>query len=82
MENNRTRKPPAYLKDFILSSFEMQKDFDSVTEAGDIINSENVVHRQTSTPKSDEACAGVRPKLPSSTNIVSELDNTKQNFGT
>ncbi|XP_071124704.1 uncharacterized protein [Mytilus edulis] len=78
MENNRTRKPPAYLKDFILSSFEMQKDFDSVTEAGDIINSENVVHRQTSTPKSDEACAGVRPKLPSSTNIVSELDKTIQ----
>ena len=80
MENNRTRKPPAYLKDFILSSFEMQKDFDSVTEAGDIdlINSENVVHRQTSTPKSDEASAGVRPKLPSSTNIVSELDKTIQ----
>ncbi|CAG2202523.1 unnamed protein product [Mytilus edulis] len=56
----------------------MQKDFDSVTEAGDIINSENVVHRQTSTPKSDEASAGVRPKLPSSTNIVSELDKTIQ----
>ncbi|CAG2235102.1 unnamed protein product [Mytilus edulis] len=58
----------------------MQKDFDSVTEAGDIINSENVVHRQTSTPRLDEASANVsvRPKLPSSTNIVSELDKTIQ----
>ena len=55
MENNRTRKPPVYLKDFMLSSSEKQKDFDSVTEAGDIIiNSENVVHRQTSTPRLDE----------------------------
>ncbi|VDI32050.1 Hypothetical predicted protein [Mytilus galloprovincialis] len=45
-----------------------------------MINSENVVHRQTSTPKSDEASANVsfRPKLPSSTNIVSELDKTIQ----
>ncbi|CAC5407012.1 unnamed protein product [Mytilus coruscus] len=48
------------------------------TEAGDIINSKNVVHPQTSTPKSDEASASVRPKLPSSTNIVRDLDKTIQ----
>ncbi|CAG2248147.1 unnamed protein product [Mytilus edulis] len=32
---------------------------EQVTEAGDIINSENVVHRQSSTPKSDEESANI-----------------------
>ncbi|CAC5411632.1 unnamed protein product [Mytilus coruscus] len=75
MKNNRTRKPPAYLKDFILSTFEIQNEFALVPEVADI-SSEHVVHRQTSTPKSDKASASVRPKIPTSTNIVNELDKT------
>ncbi|CAG2214637.1 unnamed protein product [Mytilus edulis] len=75
MENKRTRKPPAYLKDFTLPSFDMQNEFASVYEVGDL-TSEHVVQHETFAPKSDKASVSVHPKIPTSTNTVNELDKT------
>ncbi|VDI77636.1 Hypothetical predicted protein [Mytilus galloprovincialis] len=75
MENKRTRKPPAYLKDFTLPSFDMQNEFASVYEVGDL-TSEHVVQHETFAPKSDKARVSVHPKIPTSTNTVNELDKT------
>ncbi|CAG2252378.1 unnamed protein product [Mytilus edulis] len=75
MENKRTRKPPAYLKDFTLPSFDMQNEFASVYEVGDL-TSEHVVQHETFAPKSDKASVSVHPKILTSTNTVNELDKT------